>query len=63
MEIAMAKIEGKLTEEKLRAAMKGEGITSLDDLVRRAVEESNSARADEPNYFYSGKNYSWYHPE
>lgn len=59
----MAKIEGKLTEEKLREAMKGEGITSLDDLVRKAVEESNSARAEEVNYFYSGVHYSWYHPE
>jgi len=59
----MAKIEGKLTEEKLREAMKGEGITSLDDLVQKAVEESNRAQAGEVNYFYSGVHYSWHHPE
>ena len=60
-----------LSEQNMLKELKTHGITSLDDLVKKIAEQS-TAKANyertmghkiEPEYFWTGKNYTIYHPE
>jgi hypothetical protein len=61
------------TEQQVQKELKKQGITSLDVLARKIAEQSaakarfNQARGlserDDPDYLWSGKNYSLYHGE
>ena len=62
--VTVPRIDPPLTEEKILESLKAEGITNLSELAAKSVEDANKKnKADEPNYFYSGVHYSWYHPE
>lgn len=54
------------TEDQVREELKKHGITTMNDLARKVAEESASKHKSgvaEPDYLWSGKNYSLYHPE
>lgn len=54
------------TEKQVHEELKKHGITTLDELARKIAQES-AAKAQSkgvtPEYLWSGKNYSLYHPE
>ena len=54
------------TENDVHDALKKHGITTMNDLARKIAEESaakGKAGVAGPDYLWSGKNYSLYHPE
>jgi hypothetical protein len=54
------------TEQDVHDALKKHGVTNLNDLAKKVSEESASkgkSGAAHPDYLWSGKNYSLYHPE
>jgi hypothetical protein len=61
------------TEDQMLEELRKNGITSIEDLARKIAEQS-AAKAEfvrvrglssdaEPDYFWTGKNYTIYHPE
>jgi hypothetical protein len=61
------------TEQQVHEELRKQGITTMDELARKIAEVSAAkARFDQarglpagvaPDYLWSGKNYSLYHPE
>lgn len=54
------------TEQDVHEALKKHGVTTLNDLAKKISEESASKEKSgltHPDYLWSGKNYSLYHPE
>jgi hypothetical protein len=53
------------TDKQVKEELKKHGVTTLDDLARK-ISEQSAAKAPsggEPEYLWSGPNYSLYHPE
>jgi hypothetical protein len=54
------------TEQQVHDELKKHGITTMSELARKIAEESASKAKSgiaAPDYLWSGKNYSLYHPE
>jgi hypothetical protein len=54
------------SEQDVHEALKKHGVTTMNELARKIAEESASKSKSgiaEPDYLWSGKNYSLYHPE
>jgi len=53
------------TEKQVHEELKKQGIATIDDLARKIAQESatKAHSGAEPDYLWSGKNYSIWHPE
>jgi len=54
------------TEKQVQDELKKHGITTLDELAKKIAEESAAkaqSKTASPDYLWSGKNYSLWHPE
>jgi hypothetical protein len=55
------------TEDQVREELKKQGISTIDDLAKQVAKQSadkaKSGAPAEPDYLWSGRNYSIYHPE
>jgi hypothetical protein len=54
------------TEQDVHDALKKHGVTNLNELAKKISEESAASEKSgsaHPDYLWSGKNYSIWHPE